>query len=1277
MRKRMLAWLLVLAMAASILPVGVLATDDATATTNTNLENQVTYSGSDSFGSMLAERIDDNQAEQEALGNGFQITDITMYGTTASVTLNAPSACTLVVALYDDDGVQMLASGTADVEAESTDINVDIHADTMPEHYLVKGFLLEINTLNPLCEAYSTPMYTEAMQTLKGLSTTDFSEERVLNLDDNTETNFAVYGKDTIVIEANNSAENVVVSADDAAGVYVIENADEQILSLQPGDVFAYPNGNDVLIVKVQTISVDGTTVTITADDTDMEDVFEYVKIDAEDYTANAEIDASHLEEGIEYEGLIEDSGEINSYAVDLEGKDEYSASYKFVNKKIGNDDNNIKLNGSVSLKIGIKVQCYIAWSQSYLKAEFSYSAKLEGKISGKITMVSIPLAYYGFSPIPGLYISFTPSIVLSASAELSLNMKFEGKIGFQASIQNGFQNISEAPSFSCEWKLEGKVFLGVSLEPKVSIVSEHIAKADAEAMVGGEVTATLAPTKTNHTCSQCLDGNVDGKVEVSAKAKFANKWEVKGKAESKQKLFDFYYSFDHSEWGIGTCPYIGNGVCGKNLTWQLENGTLTISGTGAMESYEDSPAPWYNIRTVIQEIVIYPGVTLIGDYAFYYCDRVTGITIPDSVVSIGAGAFEGCRALSDIIIPAKITAIKDRTFLQCNNLTSIIIPNNVTSLGYQVFAACNSLTSISIPSSVTSIGLEAFKGCSSLTEINVASKNTRFCSIGGVLFDFSKTRLIACPGAKDGIYTIPDGVTIIDPWAFSECRCLNSITIPDGVTSIGNGTFDMCDNLTSITIPSSVTSIGWGAFDYYLGECRNLADVYYSGSESEWGNIKIEENNGNLVNATIHYNSAKTTFTTAHTSIVAPLQDGGQIDFQQTNRCADSQYVLIASKSSNMADKLSPANLLHIDQKSSDANGNISFTYPAELESAYITLHGPEGPCARGHTWDNGTITKSSTCTTEGEKVYTCFTCGLTKTEAIAMLEHQVELKESQAATCIDAGYTGDKVCTVCGETVEAGSVIPATGHQWDDGKVTKQPTATEKGVTTYTCTTCGETRTEEIPATDSPAVPDQPTTPDKPTEPDKPSTPDVPTVPTITFVDVPAGAYYYDAVNWAVSKGITNGTGVDEQGNNYFSPDASCTRAQAVTFLWRAAGTPEPSSANNPFTDVPAGEYYYKAVLWAVEKGITKGTSDTEFSPNTTCNRAQIVTFLHRYEGEPKAEGQSFNDVPANEYYYAPVIWAVSKGVTNGTGGGNFSPMDDCTRGQIVTFLYRDMVQ
>ena len=180
----------------------------------------------------------------------------------------------------------------------------------------------------------------------------------------------------------------------------------------------------------------------------------------------------------------------------------------------------------------------------------------------------------------------------------------------------------------------------------------------------------------------------------------------------------------------------------------------------------------------------------------------------------------------------------------------------------------------------------------------------------------------------------------------------------------------------------------------------------------------------------------------------------------------------------------------------------------------------------------------------------------------------------------------------------------------------------------------------------------------------------------PTNPFTDVANDAYYYDAVLWAVSHDpqITNGTSATT-----FSPGATCTRGQVVTFLWRAAGCPEPTGSNNPFADVNADAYYYKAVLWAVEEGITKGTGETTFSPEQACTRGQVVTFLHRFENTPMPGSQAnpFTDVKTDAYYYDAVLWAVNHDpqITNGTSATTFNPDATCTRGQIVTFLYRDM--
>lgn len=237
---------------------------------------------------------------------------------------------------------------------------------------------------------------------------------------------------------------------------------------------------------------------------------------------------------------------------------------------------------------------------------------------------------------------------------------------------------------------------------------------------------------------------------------------------------------------------------------------------------------------------------------------------------------------------------------------------------------------------------------------------------------------------------------------------------------------------------------------------------------------------------------------------------------------------------------------------------------------------------------------------------------------------------------------------CTVCGQEISrVTNEIAALGHDWDNGIVTVEPTESTDGIRTFTCTRCGETKTDSIPKLD-------PTSGGNP------------------FTDVAEGTYYTDAVLWAVQNGITSGTSATT-----FSPNAGCTRAQVVTFLWRAAGSPEPTSTNNPFTDVTGG-YYYKAVLWAVENNITSGTSATTFSPNSTCTRAQIVTFLWRFEGSPapKTMNNPFTDVKAGAYYEKAVLWASETGVTAGTSATTFSPDATCTRAQVVTFLYRDIV-
>ncbi len=250
-------------------------------------------------------------------------------------------------------------------------------------------------------------------------------------------------------------------------------------------------------------------------------------------------------------------------------------------------------------------------------------------------------------------------------------------------------------------------------------------------------------------------------------------------------------------------------------------------------------------------------------------------------------------------------------------------------------------------------------------------------------------------------------------------------------------------------------------------------------------------------------------------------------------------------------------------------------------------------------------------------------------------------ELMTLEEPTCTEEGLA----CQICHgygancETRFDEVVVPATGHRV--GEITlvlEKPTATRPGVATGACMNCGLIGVE----TEVPPV----------------------------FSDVAADSFYSDALDYCYAAGWVRGTG-----DTTFSPGGICQRSAVVTFLWRAAGSPEPVGAENPFVDVKPGDFFYDAVLWAVENGITNGTDSTHFSPYAQCSRAQVVTFLHRAFGSPEAEQQQmpFVDVPSGGWYEQPVLWAVENGITSGISPDRFGPDALCNRAQIVTFLYR----
>ena len=365
----------------------------------------------------------------------------------------------------------------------------------------------------------------------------------------------------------------------------------------------------------------------------------------------------------------------------------------------------------------------------------------------------------------------------------------------------------------------------------------------------------------------------------------------------------------------------------------------------------------------------------------------------------------------------------------------------------------------------------------------------------------------------------------------------------------------------------------------------------------------------------------------------------------------------------------------------------------------------------ALGHTLKK-TEAKAATCKDTGIKAHWhCTVCEKDFSDATGTAEltditvpkdddnhvGRTEVRDAKEATYKDEGYTGDTYCLGCGAKIADGTSIPKKTHSHSD--------SSDKGSSTYAiiikCDKHGSVTSDRSTASRNTTVtltvkPDEGYILETLTVTDKNGnelkikekngkyTFTMPASKVTVeatfmednsmlnfFVDVPADAYYRDAVLWAAENGITGGTDA-----MHFSPNATCTRAQAVTFLWRAAGSPAPKSGVMPFTDVAAGAYYYDAVLWAAENGITGGTTATTFGPNATCSRAQIVTFLWRSQKCPAADTVNpFADVAADSYYANAVLWAAENGITGGTTATTFTPNNNCTRAQIVTFLYRCM--
>ena len=553
----------------------------------------------------------------------------------------------------------------------------------------------------------------------------------------------------------------------------------------------------------------------------------------------------------------------------------------------------------------------------------------------------------------------------------------------------------------------------------------------------------------------------------------------------------------------------------------------------------------------------------------------------------------------------------KTGTVTDCDSsVTKANIPHTikgvtVTSIGGSAFRYCTSLTSVTIPDSVTSIGGWAFTDCASLTSVTIPDGVT---SIGEYTFSWC-TSLTSV--------TIPDSVTSIGEFAFHNCKSLTSMTIPrsvvsigydafgwcesltsvtilDGVRSIGNSAFTDCKSLTSVTIPNSVTSIGRGAFS----SCASLTGIWVAEGNSHY----VSDASGVL------FNKDKTTLVQCPGAFAVYTIPGSvtSIGDDAFSGCASLTSVTIPDSVTSI--------------------GNYAFSCCGSLTDVYFT----------------GT-----------ETAWNCITIG-TANDALKnanihynYVSHTHSYKDVVTApTCTEKGYT-THTCA-CGDSY-VDTYVDALGHAWDNGKVTKEPTETETGVKTFTCTRCNETKTESIPVVSV----------------------DV----TQMFSDVTKN-WAYPGIQYCVTHKLMGSTGGDK-----FAPTMTTTRAQIVQILYNLEGEPE-VSGTTPFTDLTQ-DWYQDAVLWAYQTGVVAGTSSTTFEPDLPVTREQIAVILMEYTDRilnikrtwAPADLSGFPDAASvSDWAKDALADAVALGLISGASNGGqtlLEPQGSATREQVATIL------
>ena len=558
--KKLFCIVLSIIMLMGCVPFSVFALD----ADSVSIENNIELNGSSTFGSMLADAI----SEEANICSDYSVTAIDVTNSEATVTYNTISDCTLLLAFYDEQTNEMYSYYSAEVDEYDVTVTISLNSDDLPNYYIAKAYLVD-NKGAALCKEYVSYIYTKAFEdNFTNTTVYDFDENKVINLDDSYVTNFAVIADTTKKITSDGTS-NIIENSYYDGDTYTFTDITSDISSLNAGDVFWYYTGDneDVIIIKIKTIDVDGSTAVITADETSLDEVFDFVKIDESNDEYKMYFSPYYDESDENLDEVAETSKSSKSMQkakVDFDESKSISATYPFGKDGKGwNVSENVKVKGSVSFTVGATVKVYYKshwFKDNYLQVEVSVSPKFKIDISLNAEMPDKKVKKIGEVSVPlcaGLYVEFTPAIAIKASAKIDISGTLTVKAGFEYNNIDGFVNKCESPSFKPEIKVEGEFFVGLDMTPHVCIVHEKVADAGITAEAGFEIKAETKAKSDTHSCYVCLDGDINLNGEVSAYVQFLNKFKPSAKIINfSEKIADFYYSVDHSLFGWGECPF-------------------------------------------------------------------------------------------------------------------------------------------------------------------------------------------------------------------------------------------------------------------------------------------------------------------------------------------------------------------------------------------------------------------------------------------------------------------------------------------------------------------------------------------------------------------------------------------------------------------------------------------------------------------------------------------------------------------------------------------------